>query len=162
MSTFVRSLRQIASFLAFAEVGNWFLAHVASFLHLGIAGILFAIAMMSMSSSSTKSKDNSQRIDGVVQANGTLNARVNNLSGHNTASSGLPDGTIGGHTDTAGLANGQINGSTGQINTGGGTAHTHGPGSLSVADGTHLHGAHATNGNLSVNNGVHSHVLPFV
>lgn len=161
MRTFVRSIRQIASFLALAEVGNWFLAHVASFLHLSIAGILFAVAMMIMSSSSTKSKDNSQRLDGVVQANGTLNTRVNNLSGHNTASAGLPDGTIGGHTDTAGLTNGQISGTSGP-QSGGAAAHTHSAGSYSVSNGQHEHGANATNGNLAVNNGVHSHVLPFV
>lgn len=51
------------------------------------------------------------------------------------------DGTFSasGDTGSAGLPNGTISGSSGQINTGGGTAHTHGPGSYAVTDGVHSH-----------------------
>jgi hypothetical protein len=49
--------------------------------------------------------------------------------------------TVNGSADTgtSGLPNGDISGSSGQINTGGGTAHTHGPGSYAVTDGMHNH-----------------------
>jgi hypothetical protein len=55
----------------------------------------------------------------------TTDGRVNGLSNANTSTDGLANGTIGG--------------STGQINTGGGTAHTHGPGTLAVNSGLHDH-----------------------
>jgi hypothetical protein len=44
-----------------------------------------------------------------------------------------------GDTGSSGLPNGTISGSSGQINTGGGTAHTHGPGSYAVTNGNHSH-----------------------
>lgn len=131
--------------------------------HLGLLAILIYVWVTAMSTTNTaKTRATETRVNGLVSSVGAANGRVNNLSGQNTSSNGLPDGTIGGHTDTAGLSNGQIGGSTGQINTGGGTAHTHSAGSLAVNDGTHQHGANATNGNLAVNNGVHSHTLPSV
>ena len=126
------------------------------------AGVLFMIGYLILNStSSVKSKGNATRIDTVVAGVGTQATRINGLSGNNTSNAGLPDGTIGGHTDTAGLANGTIGGqSGGQI--GGASAHVHGPGSYSVNDGHHEHGANATDGTLAVNNGVHNHSLPSV
>jgi hypothetical protein len=49
--------------------------------------------------------------------------------------------TVGGSPDTgsSGLPNGTISGSSGQINTGGGTAHTHSGGSYAVTNGVHAH-----------------------
>jgi hypothetical protein len=49
--------------------------------------------------------------------------------------------TVGGSGDTgsSGLPNGTISGSSGQINTGGGTAHTHSGGSYAVTNGVHNH-----------------------
>lgn len=48
---------------------------------------------------------------------------------------------VSGTSATAGLPNGTITGSSGQINTGGGTAHTHSAGSYSVTNGVHSHAA---------------------
>lgn len=137
----------------FLGPGLWALAAI---------GLYLAITAMASQPNTAKARSTENRLDNLVTTAGNTNARVTGLSGKNTSTNGLPDGTIGGHTDSAGLADGTINGSTGQINTGGGTAHTHGPGTLSVANGNHQHGANATNGNLAVNNGQHSHVLPSV
>ena len=131
--------------------------------HLGLLAVLIYVWATAMSATNTaKTRDLKNRVDNLVTASGAANGRIGNLSGHNTTTNGLTDGTINGHTDSAGLTDGTISGSTGQINTGGGTAHTHGPGSLAVSNGQHQHGANATNGNLAVNNGQHNHTLPSV
>lgn len=91
----------------------------------------------------------------------TANNRVGNLSGRSTSTNGLADGTINGYSSTEGLPDGTLTGSSGQINTGGGTAHTHGPGSYSVTNGQHRHGVASSNG-YAVGSGQHSHSLPNV
>lgn len=91
----------------------------------------------------------------------TANNRVGNLSGRSTSTNGLPDGTVNGYSSTEGLPDGTLTGSSGQINTGGGTAHTHGPGSYSVTNGQHRHGVASSNG-YAVGSGQHSHTLPNV
>lgn len=136
-------------------LGSW----VALAAGITIAGSV-TLLMATAAATHAKAVSTENRVNKLVGDVSTANGRVNNLSGQNTSTNGLADGTIGGHTDTAGLANGTIGGSTGQINTGGGTAHTHGPGSLAVNNGTHQHGANATNGNLAVNSGQHNHTLP--
>jgi len=78
------------------------------------------------------------------------------LSGQNTSSSGLPDGTLNGSSGDSGLNNGTIGGTSGGASAG--TAHTHGPGSYSVNNGHHTHGS----GTYAVANGNHNHSLPFV
>ena len=130
--------------------------------HLGLLAILIYVWATAMTANTAKTRDLKNRVDNLVTASGAANGRIGGLSGHNTTTNGLTDGTINGHTDTASLTDGTISGSTGQINTGGGTAHTHGPGSLAVQNGQHQHGANATNGTLAVANGQHSHTLPSV
>lgn len=131
--------------------------------HFGLLALLLYVWLSAMATTNTaKTRDLENRVGNLVAKTGSNNTRMNNLSGQNTSTSGLSNGQINGHTDTASLSNGQISGSTGQINTGGGTAHTHGAGSLAVNDGTHQHGANATNGTLAVADGTHHHTLPLV
>jgi hypothetical protein len=128
------------------------------------AALLLVFASMLATAAATHSKavNTEQRVNNLVTSTGGINTRVSNLSGQSTSTNGLANGLINGHTDTAGLTDGTIGGSTGQINTGGGTAHTHGSGSLAVRNGQHEHGAHATDGTLAVNDGTHHHTLPSV
>jgi hypothetical protein len=78
------------------------------------------------------------------------------LSGQNTSSNGLADGTINGSSGNIGLNNGTVGGTSGP-QVGGASAHTHGPGSYSVNDGHHVHGP----GSYAVTSGNHDHTLPF-
>jgi hypothetical protein len=125
--------------------------------------LLLVTVLATAAATHSKAVSTETRLNNLVGAGAlAANGRVSNLSGQNTSTHGLNNGQINGHTDQAGLNDGTINGSTGQINTGGGTAHTHGSGSLSVTNGTHQHGASATNGTLAVADGTHNHTLPAV
>ena len=86
----------------------------------------------------------------------TLNAIISALSGANTSTDGLADGTINGSSSNAGLTNGQITGTSGSQSAG--TAHTHGGGSYAVTNGQHSHGG----GSYAVADGTHHHTLPTV
>ena len=148
----LRSWARIRDLAPFALLADYFLRDLGGWIALsagiGIAAILTA-AMATAATTASKAANTEQRVNALVGS-------VGNLSGQNTSSNGLPDGGLNGHSELAGLLDGTINGSTGQINTGGGTAHTHGSGSLAVKNGQHYH----TAGTYSVANGVHNHTLP--
>jgi len=116
----------------FAIVGLGELAvHLASYLHLGLTGILIGI-LAYVATSSVKAKTVEGRVGAVVAAQGTTNAnvttqtnRVNNLSGQSTGT-GLPAGT------PTGGPNGNFTSTSSSYPTGqtssalsGANAHTH-------------------------------------
>ena len=113
--------------------------------HIGmLAVIAYCWLTIVSSTNSAKAKTTEQRVNNLVpsvtQAKTTAttaNTRVGNLSSANTTTSGLANGNTNGSSSSAGLTDGTINGTSGGASAG--TAHTHGPGSYAVTDGTHHH-----------------------
>jgi hypothetical protein len=128
--------------------------HLASYLHLGLTGILLVI-LSYVCTSSVKAKTTEARIAPLVTAQGATTTRVNNLSGQQTgtASVGVTS-TADGSPVTSGPSD------TGFFNTGpqvgGAAAHYHTLPNFPQADHTHDFAGHVHDF------GGHTHQIPTV